>query len=71
MINKHRDTIVKVNKDCRFKYILFYKAISNKGKEKKHIKTLKSLNYTHLIYLNPFSFKVHETRTIKYQTLIR
>jgi hypothetical protein len=69
--DRHRDTMVTAKKDCRFKYILSYKAISNRGKEKKYIGTLKYLNHTHPIYLNPFSFKVHKTGTIEYQTLIR
>jgi hypothetical protein len=62
--------MIKVKKDCRFEYTFSYKAISNESSEKEYIKTLKSLNHTHPIYLNPFSFKVHETETIKYQTFI-
>jgi hypothetical protein len=49
--------MIKVKKDYYFKYIFSYKAISRGGNEKKYIKTLRCLKYTHLIYLNPFSFK--------------
>jgi hypothetical protein len=63
--------MVKAKKDYYFKYNLSYKAISNRNSEKEYTGTLKSLNYTYLIYLNPFSFKVHETGTIEYQTLIK
>jgi hypothetical protein len=63
--------MVKVKKDCRFKYILSYKAVSRGSDEKKYIKTLRCLEHTYLIYLNPFSFKVHETGTVEYQTLIK
>jgi adenine C2-methylase RlmN of 23S rRNA A2503 and tRNA A37 len=66
VIDKQRDTMIKVKKDCRFEYTLSYKTINNRSSEKKYIKTLKSLNHTHLIYLNPFSFKVHETGTVEY-----
>jgi adenine C2-methylase RlmN of 23S rRNA A2503 and tRNA A37 len=66
VIDRQRDTIIKAKKDYRFEYILFYKAISNRGKEKKYIKTLKYLNYIYLIYFNPFSFKVYKTRIIEY-----
>ena len=44
--------MVKVKKDCRFEYTLSYKAIS-----------IRYLEHAHSIYLNPFSFKVHETET--------
>ena len=63
--------MVKVKKDCRFEYTLSYKAISNGSNEKEYIGTLRCLEHTHPIYLNPFSFKVHETETIEYQTLFR
>ena len=49
---------------------LSYKAICNGSNEKEYIGTLKCLDHTHPIYLNPFSFKVHETGTAKYQTLV-
>ena len=62
--------MVKVKKDCRFEYTLSYKAISN-GSNEEYIGTLRYLEHTHPIYLNPFSFKVHETETIEYQTLFR
>jgi hypothetical protein len=63
--------MIKVKKDYRFKYILSYKAISRGGDKKEYIKTLRYLEHTHLIYLNPFSFKAHETGIIKYQILIK
>jgi hypothetical protein len=66
MIDKQRDTIVKAKKNYYFEYIFSYKAISRGSNKKKYIKTLRYLKYTHLIYLNPFLFKVHETGTIKY-----
>src|SRR5450759_198419 len=68
--DRQRDTMVKAKKDCRFEYTLSYKAISNGSSEKEYTGTLKSLDHTHLIYLNPFSLKVHETGIIKYQTFI-
>jgi hypothetical protein len=71
MIDKQRDTMIKVKKDYRFKYTLSYKAVSRGSDEKKYIRTLRYLKYTYLIYLNLFLFKVHETGTIKYQTLIK
>jgi adenine C2-methylase RlmN of 23S rRNA A2503 and tRNA A37 len=64
--DRQRDTMVKAKKDCRFEYTLFYKAISNRNSEKKYTGTLKSLDHTYLIYLNPFSFKVYKTGTIEY-----
>jgi hypothetical protein len=66
VIDRQRDTIVKAKKDCRFEYTLFYKAISNRNSEKEYTGTFKSLDHTYLIYLNPFSFKVYETGTVKY-----
>jgi hypothetical protein len=71
MIDKQRNTMIKVKKDCRFKYTLSYKAVSRGSDEKKYIKTLRYLEHTHSIYLNPFSFKVHETGIVEYQTLIK
>jgi hypothetical protein len=68
--DRQRDTIIKVKKDCRFEYILSCKAISNRSNEKEYIRTLRYLEYIYLIYLNPFSFKIHETGIIEYQTLI-
>ena len=64
--DRQRDTMVKVKKDCRFKYILSYKAVSRGSNEKEYIRTFRYLEHTHLIYLNPFSFKVHETGTVEY-----
>jgi len=62
--------MVKAKKDCQFEYLLSYKGVS-RGSEKKHfIGTAKCLLHTHTIYLNPFSFKVHEKNTTEYQTLI-
>jgi hypothetical protein len=49
MIDRQRDTIIKVKKDCRFEYTLFYKAVNRGNDEKGYIKTLKCLKYTHLI----------------------
>jgi hypothetical protein len=66
VIDRQRDTMVKAKKDCRFKYTLSYKAISNRSSEKEYTGTLKSLDHTHSIYLNPFSFKVYKTKAIKY-----
>ena len=58
--------MVKVKKDYRFEYILSYKAVNRGSNEKEYIRTLRCLEYTHLIYFNPFSFKVYETGTIEY-----
>jgi hypothetical protein len=55
--DRHRDTMVKAKKDCRFEYTLSYKAISNRSSEKEYTGTLKNLDHTHPIHLNPFSFK--------------
>ena len=68
--NRQRDTMIKAKKDCHFEYLLSYKAVSKGSKEKQYIGTLKCLTYTHSIYLNPFSFKVHKKGTSKYQHLI-
>ena len=57
---------IKVKKNCRFEYILSYKAVNRGSDEKEYIGILRYLEYTYLIYLNPFSFKVYETGTIKY-----
>jgi hypothetical protein len=64
--NRQRNTIIKAKLDCRFKYILFYKLISHDNKEKKYIRTLRCLKHIHLIYLNPFSFKVYKIETSEY-----
>jgi hypothetical protein len=48
---------------------LSVKAVSKGSKNKEYIRTLKYLNYTHLLYLNPFSFKVYEKSTVEYQAL--
>ena len=66
VINRQRDTIIKVKKNCRFEYILSYKAVNRGSDEKEYIRILKYLEYTHLIYLNPFSFKVYEMGIIEY-----
>jgi hypothetical protein len=68
--NRQRDTMIKAKKDCHFEYILSYKAVSQRGTEKQYIGTLKYLVHTYRINLNPFSFKVHETGTVEYQTLV-
>ena len=52
--------MIKVKKNCYFKYILFYKAISKGSEKKEYIKTLKYLEYTYLININPFSFKIYK-----------
>ena len=71
IIKKQRNTITKAKLDCRFEYTLSYKLVSPDSKEKEYIKTLRCLKYIHLIHLNPFSFKVYETKTSGYQILIR
>jgi hypothetical protein len=58
--------MIKVKKDRRFEYTLSYKAVSRRSDEKKYIRTLRCLEHTHLIYLNSFSFKVHETGIVEY-----
>ena len=62
--------MVKAKKDCSFNYLLSYKAVRRGDEEKKYIGTLKYLIHTHELYLNPFSFKVHEKSTVEYQSLI-
>ena len=47
------------------------KAVSKGSSKKEYIGTLKCLEHTHPIHINPFSFKIHEIGTVKYQTLIR
>ena len=69
--DRQRDTMIKAKKDCHFEYSLSYKPISRGNSEKQYIGTLKCLGHTHRNNLNPFSFKVHETGTIEYQTLIQ
>ena len=66
VIDRQRDTIIKVKKDCRFEYTLSYKAISDGSNEKEYTGILRCLEYTHPINLNPFSFKVYKTGIIKY-----
>jgi hypothetical protein len=70
MIDRQRDIIIKVKKNCRFEYTLFYKGVSNESSQKEYIKILRCFKHTHLIYINPFSFKIHEMETIEYQTFI-
>src|SRR5438034_7365451 len=60
MTDRQRDTMIKAKKDCHFKYILSYKAVSKGSYEKEYIGTLRCLEHTHLININPFSFKIHE-----------
>jgi hypothetical protein len=47
-----------------------HKAVSKGSEEKKYIKTLKCFTHTHELYLNHFSFKVHEKSTVEYQPLV-
>jgi hypothetical protein len=68
--DRQRDTMIKAKKDCHFEYNLSYKPVSHGSSEKQYIRTLKYLGHTHRINLNPFSFKVHKTATIKYQALV-
>jgi hypothetical protein len=67
---RQRNTMVKAKKDCGFKYLLSHKAVSKGSDEKEYIGTLKCLEHTHPLHLNPFSFKVHEKSTVEYQTLV-
>ena len=66
MTDRQRNTMVKAKKDCGFNYLLSYKAVSKGSEEKKYIRTLKYFTHTYKLYLNPFSFKVHEKSTIEY-----
>jgi MULE transposase domain len=68
--DRQRDTMIKAKKDCGFEYLLSHKAVSKGSKDKEYIGTLKCLNHTHPLYLNPFSFKVHEKSTVEYQALV-
>ena len=68
---RQRNTMIKVKKDCRFEYTLSYKAVSKGNSRKEYIKILRCLKYIYLIHINPFSFKIHEIRTVEYQTLIK
>ena len=63
---RQRNTMTKAKLDCRFEYTLSYKLVSPDSKEKEYIRTLRCLKHTYLIHLNPFSFKIHETKTSKY-----
>jgi hypothetical protein len=71
MTDRQRDTMIKAKKDCHFKYLLSYKAVSKGSKENQYIERLKCLTYTHSIHLNPFSFKVYKKETSEYQNLIQ
>jgi hypothetical protein len=62
--------MVKAKKDCGFNYLLSHKAASKDSEEKRYIRTLKCLTYTHKLHLNPFSFERHEKSTIEYQALV-
>ncbi len=62
--------IVKAKKDYGFNYLLSYKSVSKGSEEKIYIGTFKCLTYTHELYLNLFSFKVHEKSTVEYQALV-
>jgi hypothetical protein len=62
--------MIKIKKDCRFEYILFYKAVSKKSSKKEYIGTFKCLKHIHPININFFSFKIHETGIVEYQTFI-
>jgi hypothetical protein len=45
--------------------------VPDKGnKDKEYIGTLKCLDHTHPLHLNPFSFRVHEKSTVEYQALV-
>ena len=58
--------MIKVKKNCHFKYIFSYKVVSKESYKKEYIGTLKYFKYIYLIYLNPFLFKVYKIKTIKY-----
>ena len=45
--------MVKAKKDCGFKYLLSHKAVSKGSDEKEYIGTLKCLEHTHPLHLNP------------------
>ena len=64
--NRQRDIIIKAKKDCHFKYILSYKDVSKGSYKKKYIGTLRYLEYTYLININSFLFKIHEIKTAEY-----
>jgi hypothetical protein len=68
--DRQRDTMIKAKKDCEFEYLLSHKPVSRGSKDKEYIGTLKCLNHTHPLHLNPFSFKVHEKSTVEYQALV-
>jgi hypothetical protein len=56
--DRQRNTMVEVEKDCGFNYLLSHKAVSRGSEEKKYVRTLKRLTHTHKLYLSPFPFKV-------------
>jgi hypothetical protein len=66
MINRQRNTIIKIKKDYGFNYLLFYKTVNKDSEKKKYIRTFKYLIYIYKLYLNPFSFKIYEKNIIKY-----
>ena len=70
VINRQRNTIIKIKKNYYFEYILSYKNISNKNSQKEYIRILRYFEYIYLIYINSFLFKIYEIGIIKYQTLI-
>jgi hypothetical protein len=66
MIDRQRNTIIKAKKDCGFNYLLSHKTVRKGGEKIRYIKTFKCFTYIHKLYLNLFSFKVHEKSTVKY-----
>jgi lipopolysaccharide export LptBFGC system permease protein LptF len=71
MTARQRNIMIKIKKNCRFEYKLSYKAVSKGSSKKEYIRILKCLEHTHLIHINSFSFKIHETGTVEYQTFIK
>ena len=51
--DRQRDTMVKAKRGCRFEYTLSYRAISNGSNGKEYTGTLRCLEHTHPINLNP------------------
>ena len=64
---RQRDTKQKVKKDCQWQYLLSHKLF--KG-ERRFINTALYQGHIHDIYLNPYSFKVHETSSLEYLNLV-
>ena len=66
IIDRQRNIMIKAKKDYYFKYILFYKVVSKGSYKKEYIRIFRYLEYTYLININSFSFKIYKIETVEY-----